>query len=67
MSFSPNGYVKRAQECLRLARAARDDMVRNELLQLHQTYLYLARRLEEEVAPEPARPSSRRPDATILH
>ena len=50
MPFSPEGYVKRAQECLRLARAARDVMVRSELLQLRQIYLQLAHSLEEETS-----------------
>ena len=60
MPFSPDGYVKRANECLRLARSTRDDMLRSELLHLRQTYLGLARSLEREIhdtAPSPTNPA----------
>lgn len=42
---SVEGYEVRAEECVRLANMAQDDMVRAELLKLRQTYLRVAERL----------------------
>ena len=45
MPFSVAGYEDRAQECVKLANQAKDQMVRSELLTLRQTYLNIAGRL----------------------
>jgi hypothetical protein len=46
MPYSVTGYRTRAEECVRLANLARDDMVQTELLRLRQSYLRIAERLE---------------------
>ncbi len=48
MPYSVEGYEERARECVRLANAAKDPMVRGELLKLRQTYLTIAARLREQ-------------------
>lgn len=47
MTYSPEGYEKRAAECAALANQARDSMVQAELLKLRQTYLQIAKRLRQ--------------------
>jgi hypothetical protein len=42
----PQRYPERAEECVRLANLAQDDMIRAELLRLRQTYLSIAARLK---------------------
>lgn len=44
--YSSKGYLKRAEECVRLANLAGDELVRSELLKLRQTYLKAAERLK---------------------
>jgi hypothetical protein len=48
MPYSVEGYENRARECVRLANAATDPMVRGELLKLRQTYLTIAARLRQQ-------------------
>lgn len=48
MPYSIAGYQIRAEECVRLANLARDDMVQTELLRLRQSYLRIAERLEAQ-------------------
>ncbi len=48
MPFSVAGYQERAQECVKLANQATDEMVRVELLKLRQTYLNIAERLRRQ-------------------
>jgi hypothetical protein len=47
MSYSVDAYILRAEECVRLANLAVDDLIRNELLNLRQTYLRTAERLRQ--------------------
>jgi hypothetical protein len=47
MPYSIDGYEIRAQECVKLANQATDQMVQIELLKLRQTYLTIAERLRE--------------------
>lgn len=47
MPFTPEGYKERAEECVRLANLAKDEMVRSALLRLRQSYLELAARLAD--------------------
>jgi hypothetical protein len=47
MTYSENGYRFRAEECVRLANATDDDMLRSAILGLRQQYLQIARRLGE--------------------
>ncbi len=47
MSYSAEGYEKRAAECVVLANQARDSLVQAELLKLRQTYLHIAKRLRQ--------------------
>jgi len=49
----PRKYPERAEECVRLANLASDDMIRAELLRLRQTYLNIAARLKAG-QPDPA-------------
>jgi hypothetical protein len=46
MPFSPEGYLARAEECVRLANMAKDAMIRRNLLELRQTYLKIAENLQ---------------------
>lgn len=48
MPYSVKGYEERAQECVKFANQAKDQLIRNELLKLRQTYLNIARRLREQ-------------------
>jgi hypothetical protein len=41
----PGRYAQRAEECVRLAAMAQDEMIRAELLRLRQTYLNVAAKL----------------------
>ena len=43
--YSVKGYEQRAQECVKFANMASDQLIRNELLKLRQTYLTIAKRL----------------------
>ena len=43
--YSADGYETRAEECVRLANLAADEMIRRELLVLRQAYLQTAARL----------------------
>ena len=45
MSFSPDEFAARAEECVRLAKLTPDIMIQTELLELRQTYLAVRRRL----------------------
>ena len=45
MPHSADGYEMRAEECIRLANQASDEMIQRELLSLRQTYLHTAARL----------------------
>jgi len=51
MTYSPEGYRKRAEECAKLANSTADQMIQMELLKLRQTYLQIASTLES-YAPE---------------
>ncbi|HUC63249.1 MAG TPA: hypothetical protein VMF53_14965 [Alphaproteobacteria bacterium] len=48
MPYTAEGYRRRAEECVRLANLAREEMVQSELLRLRQSYLRIAERLERE-------------------
>jgi hypothetical protein len=47
MTYSAEGYEKRAAECVVLANQARDSLIQAELLKLRQTYLHIAKRLRQ--------------------
>lgn len=59
MPYSVVGYRERADECVKLANLAVDQLVRRELLNLRQTYLNIAERLKQQgfelSAPQDAR------------
>ena len=46
-SYGPLGYEARAAQCLDLARQAKDELIRMELMKLRRTYLAIARRLKD--------------------
>jgi hypothetical protein len=46
MAYSASGYHARAEECVRLANLAVDELIRKELLTLRQSYLQTAERLQ---------------------
>lgn len=48
MPYSVLGYRERAEECVKLANLAADQLVRRELLNLRQTYLNIAERLRQQ-------------------
>jgi len=48
MPYSVLGYKERAEECVKLANLADDELVRRELLNLRQTYLNIAERLKRQ-------------------
>ena len=48
MPYSIEGYEARADECVRLANQANDQLIRSELLKLRQTYLHVAERLRQQ-------------------
>ena len=48
MPYSDLGYERRANECVRLANLAEDQLIRMELLKLRQTYLNIAERLRQQ-------------------
>jgi len=48
MPYSVTGYKDRANECVKLANLADDELVRRELLNLRQTYLNIAERLRRQ-------------------
>lgn len=50
MPYSVEGYETRAQECVKLANQATDQLVQMELLKLRQTYLTIAERLRDHDA-----------------
>ena len=45
--YSPHGYEARADQCLDLARQAKDKLIRMELMKLRRTYLAIAQRLKD--------------------
>lgn len=47
MHYAADDYEKRAEECVVLAKMARDEMISAELLRLRQGYLKIAQRLRE--------------------
>jgi hypothetical protein len=47
MVYSAKSFETRAEECVRLANVAKDDLIRKELLQLRQSYLQTADRLKK--------------------
>ena len=47
MLYNAESFIARAEECVRLANAAKDDLIRKELLQLRQSYLQTAERLRQ--------------------
>jgi hypothetical protein len=47
MTYSAKGYEVRAEECVRLANMAEDELIRRELLTLRQSYLQTAKRLSQ--------------------
>ena len=49
MVYSAASFIARAEECVRLATLTDDDLVRQELLQLRDSYLQTAERLEQLV------------------
>lgn len=55
--YTANRYENRAEECVRLANLAEDELIRIELLTLRQTYLRTAERLKQisHHRPRPAR------------
>ncbi|MGZ5988438.1 MAG: hypothetical protein ACXWLZ_05235 [Rhizomicrobium sp.] len=48
MPYSIEGYEARADECVRLANQANDQLIRSVLLKLRQTYLHVAERLRQQ-------------------
>jgi len=48
MPYSILGYLERADQCVKLANLADDELVRRELLNLRQTYLKIAERLKRQ-------------------
>jgi len=46
MGYGATGYQNRAEECVRLANLAEDELIRRELLTLRQSYLQTAERLK---------------------
>ena len=48
MPYSVLGYLERAEQCVKLANMADDELVRRELLNLRQTYLKIAERLKRQ-------------------
>ncbi len=50
MAYNAAGYQTRAEECVRLANLAADDLIRKELLTLRQSYLQTAERLQRLAA-----------------
>lgn len=48
MPYTVEGYENRARECVTLAGATQDPMLRTELLKLRQTYLTVAERLRRQ-------------------
>ena len=42
MPYSRDGYLERAEECVRFANSTKDKMLSADLLKLRQTYLRLA-------------------------
>jgi hypothetical protein len=49
MVYSAESFIARAEECVRLAGLTRDDLVREELLRLRESYLQTAERLDHLV------------------
>jgi hypothetical protein len=47
MVYNAESFIDRAEECVRLANLASDELIRQELLQLRQSYLQTAQRLEQ--------------------
>ena len=47
MSHTVEGFIFRAEECVRLANLTKDGMIQREILTLRQTFLKTAERLRE--------------------
>ena len=47
MPYSAEGYLARAEECVRLANLTRDSMIQRRLLELRQSYLKIAENLNK--------------------
>lgn len=47
MLYDADSFIARAEECVKLANAAKDELIRKELLQLRQSYLQTAERLKK--------------------
>jgi len=47
LSYQADDYRRRAEECVRLANEAKDDLIQRDLLMLRQTYLQIADRLSK--------------------
>jgi hypothetical protein len=54
MADTAEKYAARAEECIRLASMARDEMVQRRLLDLRQEYLAIARSLTKDHPAETA-------------
>lgn len=50
MPYSVEGYLVRAEECVRLANLTKDDMIQRKLLELRQTYLKIAESLRRSTS-----------------
>lgn len=46
MTYTSEGYLKRAEECVRLANLTKDEMVQSAILRLRQDYLRIAESLK---------------------
>lgn len=47
MAYNSESFVRRAEECVRVAKLTTDDLIHHELLQLRQSYLQTAERLAQ--------------------
>ncbi|MDE2185058.1 MAG: hypothetical protein KGJ78_18750 [Alphaproteobacteria bacterium] len=50
-AYDTSGYEARAEECVRLAFATEDSLLREQLLSLRENYLGIARRLKDRERP----------------
>ena len=50
MPQSAEGYLARAEECVRLANLTRDSMIQRRLLELRQSYLKIAENLNKPMS-----------------
>ena len=47
MPYSAEGYLARAEECVRLANLTRDSIIQRRLLELRQSFLKIAENLNK--------------------